>query len=125
APTLAAELKRRFPDVEVACEPVQDSDFFERTYPAALAIGLMFLFAEAAQKTLIARVAQALKPGGRFLFSAPIEIGDWDDVLTGRRSLSLGRHAYRNALAAAGFEQVESRQDEGGSHYYDAIKAAT
>lgn len=124
APTLVAEFKQRFPDVEIACESVEDSDFFGRTYHAVTAIGLIFLLSEAAQLALIARVARALKPGGRFLFSAPLETGDWDDVLTRRRSQSLGQSAYRTALVEAGFKGIESHQDEGGSHYYDAVKAS-
>ena len=122
SPAMVAAFQARLRGVEIACEPVEESDFFGRKYDAILAVGLIFLLPEAAQTALIAKVAAALKPGGRFLFSAPT--GTWDDLLTGRRSVSLGAHAYRNALTVSGFEQVKSREDEGGSHYYDAIKTA-
>ena len=124
SPAMVAAFQARLRGVEIACEPVEESDFFGRKYDAILAVGLIFLLPEAAQTALIAKVAAALKPGGRFLFSAPTEIGTWDDLLAGRRSVSHGAQANRNALTVSGFEQVKSREDEGGSHYNDAIKPA-
>lgn len=123
SPRMVEAFRARFPDVEMACEPVEESNFFGRTYDAVIAIGLIFLLEAELQKPLIKKVAKALNPGGRFLFSAPTETGEWDDVLTGRRSVSLGQHAYNNALTGAGFESVISQHDEGGSHYYDAVKS--
>jgi hypothetical protein len=47
----------------------------------------------------------------------------WADLLTGRRSVSLGEHAYLQALAAAGLRVVGQLTDEGGNHYYDTARA--
>lgn len=123
SPGMVEVFRAKFPEIEIACEPVEDSDFFGRTYEAIIAIGLIFLLQEDSQRALIKKVAKALNPGGRFLFSAPTQTGDWEDVLTGQRSVSLGQHAYNNALTGAGFESVISRHDEGESHYYDAVKS--
>jgi SAM-dependent methyltransferase len=120
SPSLTAAFCSRFPDVPVACEAVQDSRFFGRRFDGAIAVGLMFLLAADAQRDLIRRVAMALRPGGRFLFSAPAQACTWSDVLTGRQSLSLGAEAYAEALSDAGFALVGEYVDEGDNHYYDS-----
>jgi SAM-dependent methyltransferase len=123
APTLLAAFRRRFPEVPTACEAAQHSAFFGRRFDAAIAIGLLFLLAEADQAQLIARVATALEPGGRFLFSAPREPCEWPDLLTGRLSRSLGEDIYARLLQGAGLRLLGSQVDEGGNHYFDAVKA--
>lgn len=122
APAMVALFRERFPDIPIACEPAENSDFFKRTFDAVLSVGLIFLLPAPAQIALLKRVSGALKPGGRFLFSAPIETGTWADRLTNLTSQSLGQEAYTTALIAAGFNRIESLHDEGGSHYYEAFK---
>lgn len=123
SPTLVAEYRRRFPDCPVVCEAAETSDLFGQQFDGALAVGLLFLLPEEDQYRLIARVAGALVPGGRFLFSAPQQECDWDDLLTGRPSRSLGEGAYRKALEAAGLTLLGQSTDAGGNHYFDAVKA--
>lgn len=121
SPRLVAAFARRLPRHRVVCETVEASSFFGMRFDAAVAVGLLFLLPPPAQRALIARVAAALKPGGRFLFSAPLEQAEWMDLLTGRPSVSLGEAAYRAALHAAGMQVVAQHVDEGGNHYYDAV----
>lgn len=71
---------------------------------------------------MIARVAKALRPGGRFLFSAPREACEWQDLLTGRRSVSLGEAGYARLLEEAGLQLVDCYTDEGANNYFDAAK---
>lgn len=123
SPTLVAEYRRRFPDCPVACEAAEASELFGRSFDGAVAVGLLFLLPEADQRRLIARMAGALAPGGRFLFSAPQQECEWNDLLTGRRSRSLGEMAYREALEAAGLILTDLRTDAGGNHYFDAVRA--
>jgi len=123
SPTLVAEYRRRFPDCPVTCEAAEVSDLFGRSFDGVVAVGLIFLLPEADQHRLIARVAGALAPSGRFLFSAPRQVCEWDDLLTGRPSRSLGEAAYRAALEAAGLSVVDQPTDAGGNHYFDAVKA--
>ena len=125
SPAMVTLFRERFPDIPIACEPVESSAFFDRKFDAILSIGLIFLLPAPAQIALLKRVSEALKPGGRFLFSAPIEIGTWKDVMTGLTSQSLGQDAYKTALLDAGFTRIESLHDEGGSHYYEASKPLT
>lgn len=67
---------------------------------------------------MIEKVARALEPGGRFLFTAPSQPLEWLDAMTGRPSLSLGAPAYERLLRDAGLTWVADAQDEGGHHYY-------
>ena len=125
SPTMVAAFRKRFPGLEVACEPAERSRFFDRQFDAALAIGLIFLLPEDIQRDLIRRVSGALKPGGRLLFSAPWQVGTWNDILTGQPSWSLGTDKYRRVLAHSGFHLIvehDEQADGGGTHYYEAQK---
>nr|WP_315485666.1 class I SAM-dependent methyltransferase [uncultured Undibacterium sp.] len=124
SPNLVAEFQRRFPDVPVQCAKVQDSDFFGRTYDAVVAVGLMFLLNDTEQAALIHRVAQALLPGGRFLFTAPLQSCQWDDATTGIASYSLGRTAYENCMCSVGLSLIATYTDSGGNHYYEAQRTS-
>jgi SAM-dependent methyltransferase len=123
APSMIAAFRRNFPGVETACEAVEDSCFFDLKYDAIVAVGLLFLFDDAAQARLIARFGDALAPGGRLLFTAPVDPCSWPDSLTGRTSLSLGRDGYSRLLRKAGLSLVETLEDEGGSHYFHALRS--
>lgn len=122
SPHLVSVLRKWFPEVETACEPAEQSNFFGRQFEGVLAIGLIFLLLEETQGQLVRKVSRALHPGGRFLFSAPIERGEWEDLLTKRRSQSLGAPAYTSLLKEAGFDQIEYLTDQGNSHHYSARK---
>ena len=122
SPTLVGAFRSRFPHAHVACEAVEDSNFFDRKFDAIIAIGLMFLLPTDMQGRLIDRVARALNPGGRFLFTSPIEACSWNDLLTGRQSSSLGSRIYRDLLSEAGLALVEECRDEGDNHYYCSRK---
>jgi len=124
SPRLIAAFRRRFPAMQAACEAAQDSAYFHRDFDAAVAIGLLFLLSEEDQRIVIHRVAQVLRPGGRFLFSAPREACAWQDLLTGRESRSLGRAEYERHLEAAGLRLDGCRLDEGGNHYFDAARSS-
>jgi hypothetical protein len=98
------------------------SAFFDRTFVGAVSIGLVFLLAPSDQQQLLGNVSSVLEPGGRFLFSAPREMCEWKDTLTGRTSTSLGSDAYAGHLAAAGLDLRRCHSDEGGNTYYEAVK---
>jgi SAM-dependent methyltransferase len=120
--TLAAAFQRRYPAAAVACEPVETSTLFDRRFDAVIAWGLVFLLPAALQQAVIARVGEAMLPGGRLLFTAPARPCTWDDLSTGRASRSLGADAYRAELAGAGLTVIAERDDEGENHYFDAVK---
>lgn len=121
--TLVAEFERRFPSVPVQCAKVQNSEFFGRSYDAAVAVGLLFLLPENDQLALIERVAKIVVPSGRFLFTAPIETGNWIDLNTGITCQSLGRARYETCLNAVGFRIAATFADKGKNNYYDTERA--
>ncbi len=124
APSLARAYRARFPAAQVACEPAEDSRYFERTFAGVLAWGLVFLLPEARQRRLLQRIAHVITPGGRFLFTAPRQVCTWSDLTTGRASWSLGERAYGDALTRGGLTLVATYQDEGENHYDDARRDA-
>jgi SAM-dependent methyltransferase len=118
SPTMVAAFRERFPDVPIERNTVEASEFFNRTFNGVLAWGLLFLLDPAAQTLVIEKVARALEPRGRFLFTAPRQPVEWSDAMTGRRSQSLGEQTYERLLRDAGLTLVADAQDEGENHYY-------
>lgn len=124
SPALLAAFRRRFPSAETACEAAETSGFFQRKFDGAVAIGLLFLLPADDQREVIDRAARALEPGGRLLFSAPRRPCEWNDILTGRPSLSLGEEGYRGALERAGMRLAGHQVDEGQNDYFDAVQTS-
>jgi SAM-dependent methyltransferase len=118
SPAMVAAFRERFPGVPIEQNTVEASTFFDRTFDGVLAWGLLFLLEPAAQALVIAKVAAALDPGGRFLFTAPREPVDWLDAMTDRPSQSLGAQTYERLLRDAGLTWVADALDEGENHYY-------
>lgn len=114
--------KSNFPNILSKCEAVEHSDFFEQEYDGVIAIGVVFLLNEQTQLDLIRKVEDVLRPGGQFLFSAPIQTGRWRDILTERESISLGEKQYVQALSSAGLHFMRTALDEGNNNYYIAEK---
>ena len=117
--TLAQEFNKRFPDIPIQCVRAQESNYFNQSYDAAIAVGLLFLLPEHEQLEMIANIAEILHPGGRFLFTAPIEQGNWVDINTGFPCVSLGQTIYQNHLQTVGLNTLATYTDSGGNNYYD------
>lgn len=122
APSFVEAFRRNLPNTPVVCEAVQDSTFFDRTFDAALAWGLIFLVSADDQRRLIRRIADILVPGGRLLFTSPAEPVVWNDAMTGLESRSLGADEYHRQLSAVGLSISGEYEDEGQNHYYDVRK---
>jgi cyclopropane fatty-acyl-phospholipid synthase-like methyltransferase len=122
SPTLVARFQDRFPNVPIECSPVEHAAFFNRTFDAAVAWGLMFLLPADAQRALIAKVARTLNRPGHFLFTSPMQECSWLDAMTGFPSISLGHDAYVNELVVHGLVLEGNEEDEGGNYYYFSAK---
>jgi SAM-dependent methyltransferase len=124
APSFVQAFRRNLPNTPIACEAVQDSRFFDRTFDGVLAWGLMFLLSPEDQRRLIQRIADILVPGGRLLFTSPAEIGFGKDVMTGLETRSLGAEEYRRRLSAVGLSVACEYEDEDGgrNNYFDVLK---
>ena len=117
-------LRERFPEVEAECAAAEESAFFGRQFDGIAAWGLLFLLPAETQEIVIHKAAVALRPGGRFVFTAPQTAQRWKDAMTEEESVSLGREKYLELLASAGFTVVDEREDEGENHYYFCVKRA-
>jgi len=122
APSFVQAFRCNLPNTPVACEPIQESRFFDRTFDGVLAWGLMFLLSPEDQQRLIQRIADILVPGGRLLFTSPAEPLVWNDAMTGLESRSPGGEDYRRQLSAVGLSVSSEYEDEGQNHYFDAFK---
>lgn len=122
APSFVEAFQRNLPNTPVACEAVQDSRFFDRSFDGVLAWGLVFLLSPEDQRGLIQRIARIVAPGGRLLFTSPPEPIVWNDAMTGLESRSLGAEEYRRQLSAAGLSLAGEYEDVGRNHYFDAFK---
>ena len=122
SPTLLRQFRLRFPTIPTQCASALNSTYFGRTFEAVISIGLLSFLHEDEQLALLDRVSEILEPGGRFLFTAPIEMGTWRDVTTGLDCWSLGRIGYTRALERLGFRMIRTHVDEGENNYYDAEK---
>lgn len=120
--TLTSEFCMRFPDVICQCERIQESVFFNKQFDAVIAIGLIFLLSESEQALFISKVSDHITPGGRFLFTAPVQKGTWKDVITGLECISLGKEMYSDLLKDNGFEILDEIEDEGSNNHYDVKK---
>lgn len=123
SPTMAAAFRMRFPDSQVECSAVENSTLLANRFDGVVAWGLMFLLSPDAQASLIHQVAAALKPEGKFLFTAPAVVCEWPDALTGLPSHSLGEQTYRQIINSAGLALTSQTDDEGQNHYYFCSKS--
>ena len=122
SPTILAAFRERFPDVQTECVAAEDSTYFDRRFDGVIAWGLMFLLPEETQRTVLAKMAQALKPGGRLLFTAVREPVIWFDSITKQESRSLGAEVYESLLRDLGLEIEPGQTDTGENYYYFATK---
>jgi SAM-dependent methyltransferase len=122
APSFVAAFKRNLPGTPIVCESVLESRFFDRTFDAVLAIGLIFLLKAEQQHRLMQSVAEILVPGGRLLFTSTAQPVVGKDAMTGLESVSLGAEQYKTLLEAVGISVAEEYEDVGKNHYFDAFK---
>lgn len=61
--SLTAAFRRRLPHPHVACEAIEDSLFFGRTFDGVIAVGLMFLLPAEVQRDLIRNGRRGAEPG--------------------------------------------------------------
>ena len=118
SPSMAAAFRCRFPSIPIECSSFEDSQFFDHRFDGVVAWGLVFLLAPDDQAPLLHKVALALNPGGRFLFTAPHQVCEWRDNLTRRKSVSLGSSTYRKIVESEGLALIGEAEDEGQNHYY-------
>ncbi|WMW80316.1 class I SAM-dependent methyltransferase [Undibacterium cyanobacteriorum] len=120
--TLAKLYEQTVPKSRVECANFLKSDCFHLKFDATIAIGVIFLLTSEQQQEMIRKIASCLAPKGHVLFTAPTQVHQWKDVITGSISTSLGREQYLKIGIESGLRLVDEYQDEGGNHYYAMLK---
>ena len=124
SPTLLAACGARFPGVRTECADVEACASLDVTYDGIVSWGMLFLLEPDVQPRVLARMARAVAPGGRLLFTAPHQVFSWQDALTDLPSWSLGYDAYRETLEGEGISLDGTDEDAGGNVYYLGVRPA-
>jgi len=122
---MITKFRANFPDVPAEHIMIQDSRFFDLSFDAVIAYGVIFHLQEAEQEIVIRKVSDALAAGGRFLFTAQ------KDEINGTSSMngitfpyiSLGAEKYTKILHHAGLKLIEEYYDEWENYIYISEKA--
>lgn len=107
SPRMVQTFQQNFPNTPVTCEAVADSLFFNRTFDAIVAWGLLFLLPENVQEMVLQKAAHALQAGGKRLFTTPSQKIAWKDAMTGQHSTSLGAETYKHLLSKSGLSLIQ------------------
>ncbi len=118
SPSMVAAFRRNFPECPVECASVEESEFFGRKFDAVISWGLLFLLSPESQHIMIRKIGAALRDGGLCLLTAPAEVCSWNDAMTDRLSVGLGREEYEKAFERNGLELLGTTIGAGENHYY-------
>jgi SAM-dependent methyltransferase len=122
----SARMVERFrancPGVPVQHAPILESNFFNLTFDAVVAWGILFHLSPTDQEAAIAKVSACLNPRGRFLFTSGDEEGTIESSMHGVtfHYVSLGSARYAAVLRANGLRLVDEHRDLWGNYYYVA-----
>ena len=118
------KFRSHFPGAPAQCARIQDSDFFQTSFHAVIAWGVLFHLTPADQEAVIAKVAKSLEAGGRFLFTSGAEEGVVESAMHGVtfRYISLGSSNYTRLLHTNGMRLVSEHFDEWDNYSYIAEK---
>lgn len=116
--------QRDFPNARGVCASIEDSNFLNASFTAVISWGVLFHLTAPAQELGIRKVAEALIPGGKFLFTSGKDEGisqsSMDDVRF--TYTSLGSAKYRSLLEANDLRLIEEYSDAWDNYIYVAQK---
>jgi len=123
--TMIEKFRENFPDVPYQNVTIQDSDFFNTSFDAVIAWGVLFHLSRADQEIAISKVSRTLKPAGTFLFTAGKDQGTHESPMNDVdfRYLSLGSELYARILERNGMRLLDEYYDEWQNYYYIAQNA--
>ena len=124
SPKMIASFRQQFASAHAACERIEESEFFGRTFDAVVCWGVMFHLDRAAQVKVIALTAASLNEDGRFLFTSGETEGTVVGVMNGTtfRYISLGAGTYEELLNENGLELLDRHLDKADNYVYIAGK---
>jgi SAM-dependent methyltransferase len=124
SPRMITAFRANVPAAHAEVAAIEDSDWFGMAFDGIVAWGVLFFLAPAAQEAVIAKVAKALKPHGRFLFTAPRPPVAWEDTINGVTfpCVSLGASSYAHLLNEHGLSLISEHTDKAENDYYISEK---
>ncbi len=120
------KFRTNLPNTPAICEQIQSCDFEGRLFDATISWGVLFHLRPDEQRQVFAKMADVMKPGGLFLFTAADTIGDghiegtMDGVVF--RYFASGVKSYLDILNEHGFTLIDTHADAGHNTYYLARK---
>ena len=118
---MLAKFQVNCPGTPSVCSTIEACDLHGRMFDAAVAWGVIFHLTHAVQAMAIAKVSEALKPGGLFLFTSGDENGSVEGgVMNGVTFpyYSFTVDGYRDLLRTHGLTLIETHYDAGHNLYY-------
>ena len=124
SPKMLEQFRINLPNTPAICETIQSCHFAGKQFDAAISWGMIFHLPPAEQRQVFAKVAEVLKPGGLFLFTAaPAEIVT-DDYIEGTmdgvvfRYWASGTKSYPDVLREHQLRLIKKHVDKGENTYY-------
>lgn len=115
---MVEKFRRNLPNTPVICSTIQDADLPHGGFDAAISWGMLFHLNHADQATALAKVAHALRTGGRFLFTSGDRGNKDDDGIEGAPMNGVPFHywartpeGYRELLEQVGLRLIDTFQD--------------
>jgi SAM-dependent methyltransferase len=99
---------------------IQSCDLGGRVFDAAISWGMLFHLTPGEQARTFAKLADALKPGGLFLFTAGDKDGEIEGAMNGVvfHYFSFSVEGYRGLLDEHRFTLIDTHADAGQNTYY-------
>lgn len=116
--------RRDFPDAQAECASIEQSNFFSTSFSAVISWGVFFHLPAQIQEMGIRKVAEVLKPGGKFLFTSGKDEGVSQSSMNGVMFTytSLGSAAYQSMLKTNDLTLIEEYSDAWDNYIYIAQK---
>ncbi|MGH7557216.1 MAG: class I SAM-dependent methyltransferase [Gemmatimonadota bacterium] len=121
---MISRFRATFPDTRAQRATIQESDFFNTSFDAVVAWGVLLHLTGDEHAGAVAKVSEHLVAGGRFFFTAADEAGTTESTMNevDFRYFSLGSANYRRLLEENGFVLVDEHRDLWDNYVYVAQK---
>ena len=112
--------KKNFPNNEVMHSSIQSFEFPKKHVDAVLCWGCLFHLTPNDQITVLNKIFNSVKSGGRYLFTSAKENDNKTGEMNGIKFkyYSLGSVKYNELANNAGWKQIHESEDEGNNYEY-------
>ena len=124
---LVQKFRANFPEIPIQCADILGFDYFNQTFDAIVAWGVLFHLTATQQDQVFARVSEVLNTKGRFLFTSGSREGTTISEMNGItfHYHSLKPDQYQKLLKNRGLTLVRHYEDRARNHIYLTEKDRT